>query len=513
MQMELRLINIHNDRKKARSVILRHDDILEGNRTAFPLLPHQDKKRNPYGNHQLHRGIIRSPGNLCAENFTEKDQCGLMRIILRKGNGKASFIHHAFHFFHGLRTIGKIFIEDTDRPAGQIVIQHIFRDFRESKIQAEKALAEEDALQAQPPDTEPADVLREDVPEQPIPTLRELHERYKPIVLEAVTQDIRYRNACGHSDYENAMIECNAAVRRAILDSHDIELIPLFSDVPEFRQRLHREVADETYPKLHELLRPLSDNDIDRAIQDWNGKIESKHAVVRYMKDHAREKDTAAWLAREFDGGDGKTPFAVRPESPEGTALPWPKVQRRIVQLIKEDRFYTEAEQDRFDNIDSIAIREALAERGIVNGQVVDPEKLDSDPFIRQVMRDVEAVATEEQAEAAAKPPVPDLSGQPVTREGDTLTIGSGEPTHEIDITVSDEEYAAIRGTIPERTAYDPSAPVYNVGNTVYLDDRAHQITELREDTVQLLPTGMSYPIYRVESRERFEQLLSLIHI
>ena len=139
MQMELRLINIHNDRKKARSVILRHDDILEGNRTAFPLLPHQDKKRNPYGNHQLHRGIIRSPGNLCAENFTEKDQCGLMRIILRKGNGKASFIHHAFHFFHGLRTIGKIFIEDTDRPAGQIVIQHIFRDFRESKIQAEKA--------------------------------------------------------------------------------------------------------------------------------------------------------------------------------------------------------------------------------------------------------------------------------------------------------------------------------------------------------------------------------------
>ena len=123
-------------------------------------------------------------------------------------------------------------------------------------------------------------------------------------------------------------------------------------------------------------------------------------------------------------------------------------------------------------------------------------------------MRDVEAVAAEEQAEAAANPPVPDLSGQPITREGDTLTIGSGEPTHEIDITVSDEEYAAIRGTIPERTDYDPSAPVYNVGDTVYLDDRAHQITELREDTVQLLPTGMSYPIYRAESRERFEQLL-----
>ena len=251
--------------------------------------------------------------------------------------------------------------------------------------------------------------------------------------------------------------------------------------------------------------RALTQAEIDAAIQEWNGKIESKHAVVRYMKDHAREKDTAAWLRQEY--GDDLPALPVTVDGAAGD-VPWPKVQRRIVQLIKEDRFYTEAEQDRFDNIDPIAIREALAERGIVNGQVVDPEKLDSDPFIRQVMRDVEAVATEEQAEAAAKPPVPDLSGQPVTREGDTLTIGSGEPTHEIDITVSDEEYAAIRGTIPERTAYDPSAPVYNVGNTVYLDDRAHQITELREDTVQLLPTGMSYPIYRVESRERFEQLL-----
>ena len=318
------------------------------------------------------------------------------------------------------------------------------------------------------------------------PTLRELHERYKSIVLEAVTQDIRYRNACGHSDYENAMIECNAAVRRVILDSHDIELIRLFSDVPEFRQRLHREVADETYPKLHELLRPLSDNDIDRAIQDWNGKIESKHAVVRYMKDHAREKDTAVWLAHEFDGGDGKTPFTVRPESPEGTALPWPKVQRRIAQLIKEDRFYTQVEQDNLDDVDPIAIRETLAQRGIVDGHVVDPEKLDNDPFVQQVMRDVEAISRETtQADQPEQP-------------------SSGNSR----VPVSDEEYAAARGTVRERTSYDPTVPPYHVGDIVYLDDLAHRITELRDDTVELLPTGMSYPIYRAERQEQFEQLL-----
>ncbi len=340
-------------------------------------------------------------------------------------------------------------------------------------------------------------------------TLRELHERYKPIVLEAVTKDTRYQNTCGHSDYKSAVIEGRSAIQRAVLASGNKELLHLYSYTPEFRQRLHREVIAETYPKLHELLRPLSDNDIDRAIQDWNGKIESKHAVVRYMKDHTREKDTAAWLAHEFDGGDGKTPFAVRPESPNGTMLPWPKVQRRIAQLIKEDRFYTQEEQDRFDNIDPIAIREALAERGIVNGQVVAPEKLDNDPFIQQVMQDVEAVSAEEQAEA--EPPAPDLSGQPVTREGDTLTIGGGEPTHEMDITVSDEEYEAIRQAIPETeapTASDPATPPYHVGDTVYLENQEYQITELREDTVQLLPSGMSYPIFRAESQERFETLL-----
>lgn len=204
------------------------------------------------------------------------------------------------------------------------------------------------------------------------------------------------------------------------------------------------------------------------------------------MKDHAREKDTAAWLAHEFDGGDGKTPFAVRPESPEGTALPWPKVQRRIAQLIKEERFYTQVEQDNLDDVDPIAIREALAQRGIVNGHVVDPEKLDNDPFIQQVMRDVEAISRGTAQAGQPEQPSPGNSRIPV----------------------SEEDYAAARGTLRERTSYDPTVPPYHVGDIVYLDDRAHQITELRDDTVQLLPTGMSYPIYRAEHQEQFEQLL-----
>ena len=443
------------------------------------------------------------------------------------------------------------------------------------------------------------------------PTIRELYEKYKPVVTAAISEDAAYRNACGQTDRENVVIEGNAAVRRAVLGSKDMELIRLYSDVPEFRQRLHWEVIDETYPKLHELLRPLSQEDIDSALCAWNGNIESKHAVVRYMKDHAREKDTAAWLAHEYSGRDSKSLFVIRAGSPEGIELPWPKVQRRIAQLIQEDRFLTE--QDRQSEPQSQEKRpyQVVVYHHLENGKKEYPtleeaEKaaksyvdgtMEPDGFAydgaavydleaRQYLRiygdypyekaheqlnelahphdlqaEVEAWEAEQAAQKqavidtlseqeqltvrametagfifnpqAANPGLKEnlvftagAYGYPVTFEnweqaylwidGAELrdTPGLREQVQQIlhpepqNGVFTNEDYAAVRGTLRERTSYDPAVPPYHVGDTVYLDDRPHQITELRDDTVQLLPTGMSYPIYRAESRERFEQLL-----
>ena len=252
-------------------------------------------------------------------------------------------------------------------------------------------------------------MFRDPAAEQVQPTVQERLEHYRPVVMAAVSDDTAYRNACGHSDRENAEIECNAAVRRAVLNSKDMELIRLFSDMPEFRSRLHRETFEGTYARLHDLLRPLSQDDIDDALRAWNGNIGSKHAVVRYMQQHGREKETAAWLAHEYGGKEGNNLFIVRAGSPETAELSWAKVQRRIAQLIQSDNFYTEQEQDNFDNIDPIAIREALAERGIVNGQVVDAEANRNSPFIRQVMADVEQIAALEAQERKAQQEEPAL--------------------------------------------------------------------------------------------------------
>ena len=190
-----------------------------------------------------------------------------------------------------------------------------------------------------------SNVFHDPAADAPQPTVQEHLEHYRPVVMAAVSEDTAYRNACGHSDRENAEIECNAAVRRAVLNSKDMELIRLFSDVPEFRNHLHQEVFERTYERLHDLLRPLSQDDIDDALRAWNGNIGSKHAVVQYMQQHGREKETSAWLAHEYGGKEGNNLFIVRAGSPETAELTWSKVQRRIAQLIREDQFFTEQEK------------------------------------------------------------------------------------------------------------------------------------------------------------------------
>ncbi|WP_320953196.1 SNF2-related protein, partial [Enterocloster bolteae] len=290
---------------------------------------------------------------------------------------------------------------------------------------------------------------------------------------------------------------------------------------------------------------------IDEALREWNGDPESKRRVAAHMEAHARDKGTAAFLRAEY--GDDLPAFPV---TGAATDLPWPKVQRRLAQLMERGAFLEETE---------LPARE-----------------------------------------------VPDLTDQPVTRQGDTITIGTGEATHEIDVTVTDEQWQAIQEAIPEAgpeprlgpspsvreifehylpivkdhvlsdTAYqnacknsdkenaylegaeavkraaisiedanflrlyydltgfhnslheqvldetypmlaqasgmaeqaqaapdrDTDAPPYQVGDMVYLDGTAFEIKEIRDWEVQLLDPALSYPIFRAESRENFERLL-----
>ena len=256
-------------------------------------------------------------------------------------------------------------------------------------------------------------VFRDPAAEQAQPTVQELFERYRLSVGNALSRDEAFLNTCRNSDRENAYLEGAAAIRRIVTESGDLQLTRLYFDMPAFHNRLHQELLDELYPALATTVMPspykVTQEDIDAALQQWNGRIESKHAVVRYMKAHARDRDTAAWLAREYGLKDTSKPLQISVGNSEPVTLSWAKVQRRIAQLIQSDNFYTEQEQDNFDNIDPIAIREALAERGIVNGQIVDAEANRNSPFVRQVMADVEQIAAQEARERMAQQEEPAL--------------------------------------------------------------------------------------------------------
>ena len=59
-------------------------------------------------------------------------------------------------------------------------------------------------------------------------------------------------------------------------------------------------------------------------------------------------------------------------------------------QTQKKQTEVQQTEDDPFPEIDPAAIRRTLAERGIVDGKVIDPDKRNAAPFIQQVMADVE---------------------------------------------------------------------------------------------------------------------------
>jgi len=133
-------------------------------------------------------------------------------------------------------------------------------------------------------------------------------------------------------------------------------------------------------------VREATQDDIDAALQEWNGDIASKRAVAQYMEGHARDKGTAAWLRQEY--GDNLPAFPVPSAR---TDLPWPKVQRHLARLIKEDRFFSPEELDNFVDIDAAAVREHLEQ---------DRPSL----FVEQVIADVEQIAANQEGTAQEHP-------------------------------------------------------------------------------------------------------------
>lgn len=180
----------------------------------------------------------------------------------------------------------------------------------------------------------------------------------------------------------------------------------------------------------------ITQDEIDEMLRSGSGIDRGKKRISEFYAENHTQKERIEFLKNEYGWGgrayggysenhDGKGiafERSIDRKVYDRITLSWSQVDHQISTLIRQNRYLTPEEQrryaqertdtvtisepenvfqsntqneppaaepDDFSDIDPIAIREALAERGIVNGKVVDPEKLNRDPFIQRVMADV----------------------------------------------------------------------------------------------------------------------------
>ncbi len=131
-------------------------------------------------------------------------------------------------------------------------------------------------------------------PEQP--SIREIYDKYKPVVKKFILEDTPYKNACRNSDKGNAMLEGLAAIKRAALMIEDLVFMKLFYDIREFHDQMEQEILSETYMEL--------------------SRVQNEHQEKEELEPVTAKPDL------EENAAEEQEPVATEPESPDtGTDL------------------------------------------------------------------------------------------------------------------------------------------------------------------------------------------------
>ncbi len=351
----------------------------------------------------------------------------------------------------------------------------------------------------------------------PAPTVRELYEQYKPMVLAAVMRDESYRNACRNSDEASARLECDAAIKRFAAPASDLQFAKLYYDMQEFHARLHRDVWEETYPALSadkQETKPRYqvvayhhfENGFDEKLE-YPTLAEAEKIAQRYldgsMEDNGFQYEGAAvydlqekkWL-RVF--GD----------------FPHEKAQEQVRQALQAEETPASAQME----FEPGPIQEPIPpEPGFLAGYPDEEPPWGVQEGEHSPWGEVQA--SKELAAGVYKISTASHGGI-LIREQDAPGLLSSETLARGGkdfgwCYFEEDELAPIvtqeleeKGIIPRPSPRDPQAPAYKVGDTVYLDDTAFVIESIGLFDVHLNDPALAYPILRAEPKERFEQLL-----
>lgn len=174
----------------------------------------------------------------------------------------------------------------------------------------------------------------------------------------------------------------------------------------------------------------ITQDEIDEMLRSGSGIERGKKRISEFYAENHTQKERIEFLKNEYGTGgrayggysenhDHKGIAFERSDADgvyDKVTLSWSQVDHQIGTLIRQNRYLTPEEQQRYEverlaaldasepqmdivedddfpDINPAEVREALARNGIVNGEVVEPEKLNSNPFIQQVISDVESVS------------------------------------------------------------------------------------------------------------------------
>ena len=250
----------------------------------------------------------------------------------------------------------------------------------------------------------------------------------------------------------------------------------------------------------------FSEADWRAALASGSGFANGKERIAAYYTEHHSAKERTTFLKQEYGTGgrswtfqDGSNGFLDYDASgiklrsyPNGQEqrLKWPEVEKRIHVLIATGQYLDEQKSE-----------EIAANRY----QVIVYHRTENGFDERR------EYPTLEEAERAAQGYVDG------TLESDGFTY-DGAAVYDL----QEKTYLRVFGAYPDETAQsqveveesiqptrDPLAPAYQKGDTVYLEGSPYEITRVSAYHVELLPPGLAYPVFRSESKERFEQLLA----
>lgn len=249
-----------------------------------------------------------------------------------------------------------------------------------------------------------------------------------------------------------------------------------------------QEAADTVQAALSITPAEITKADIETALQLWNGDTASKLKVTEYMESHSRERGTAEWLKKEFGGN---LPAFTVTKGDLSLELPWAKVQRHIGQLVAEEKFFTDAEYDKFADVGFGELRERLASD-------------EPSPFMEQVISDAERIAAKLTIEMYN------------TENTDLFQVKKGSYLATVEVNAPQElwERFAGSGLVPnedseQRLLFETAPIPYAKGDAVYLENGTlFLIEDITDHQVTLRDPSLFYPVLRAESHDSFLQLL-----